>query len=39
MLTGDHQNSGNSIAKQIGLTDAKGNFYQKIKYQPKKRYY
>lgn len=25
MLTGDHQNVGNSIAKQIGLTEAKGN--------------
>lgn len=25
MLTGDHQNVGESIAKQIGLTEAKGN--------------
>jgi Cd2+/Zn2+-exporting ATPase len=25
MLTGDHQNVGNAIAKQIGLTEAKGN--------------
>mgnify|MGYP003624498362 FL=1 len=25
MLTGDHQNVGDSIAKQIGLTEAKGN--------------
>lgn len=25
MLTGDHQNVANSIAKQIGLTEAKGN--------------
>ena len=25
MLTGDHQNVGNSIAQQIGLTEAKGN--------------
>lgn len=25
MLTGDHQNLGNAIAKQIGLTEAKGN--------------
>lgn len=25
MLTGDHQNVGNSIARQIGLTEAKGN--------------
>ncbi|GGH36379.1 ATPase [Mangrovimonas yunxiaonensis] len=25
MLTGDHQHVGNSIAKQIGLTEAKGN--------------
>ena len=25
MLTGDHQNVGNAIAKQIGLTDVKGN--------------
>ncbi|WP_026808926.1 heavy metal translocating P-type ATPase [Arenibacter latericius] len=25
MLTGDHQRVGDSIAKQIGLTDAKGN--------------
>lgn len=25
MLTGDHQNIGDSIAKQIGLTQAKGN--------------
>ncbi len=25
MLTGDHQNVGDSIAKQIGLTQAKGN--------------
>lgn len=25
MLTGDHQNVGNSIAKQIGLTEVKGN--------------
>lgn len=25
MLTGDHQNVGNTIAKQIGLTEAKGN--------------
>ena len=25
MLTGDHQNVGDAIAKQIGLTEAKGN--------------
>lgn len=25
MLTGDHQNVGNAIAKQIGLSEAKGN--------------
>ena len=25
MLTGDHQNVGNAIAKQIGLTDARGD--------------
>jgi len=25
MLTGDHQNVGNAIASQIGLTDARGN--------------
>jgi Cd2+/Zn2+-exporting ATPase len=25
MLTGDHQNVGDTIAKQIGLTEAKGN--------------
>jgi len=25
MLTGDHQNVGDSIARQIGLTEAKGN--------------
>lgn len=25
MLTGDHQNVGNTIAKQIGLTEVKGN--------------
>lgn len=25
MLTGDHQNVGNAIAKEIGLTEAKGN--------------
>ena len=25
MLTGDHQNVGNAIAQQIGLTEAKGN--------------
>ena len=25
MLTGDHQNVGNAIAKQIGLTEARGN--------------
>lgn len=25
MLTGDHQNVGNAIAKQIGLTEVKGN--------------
>ena len=25
MLTGDHQNVGDSIAKQIGLTEARGN--------------
>ncbi|AOW21396.1 heavy metal translocating P-type ATPase [Urechidicola croceus] len=25
MLTGDHQNVGNTIAKQIGLTEARGN--------------
>ena len=25
MLTGDHQNVGNAIAKKIGLTEAKGN--------------
>lgn len=25
ILTGDHQNVGNTIAKQIGLTEVKGN--------------
>ncbi|WP_420572907.1 heavy metal translocating P-type ATPase [Kordia sp.] len=31
MLTGDHQNVGDAIAKQIGLTEAKGNLLPKDK--------
>lgn len=42
MLTGDHQNVGDSIAKQIGLTEAKGNLLPEDKVKAilelKKRY-
>lgn len=37
MLTGDHQNVGDSIAKQIGLTEAKGNLMPEDKVEAVKK--
>ena len=37
MLTGDHQNVGDSIAKQIGLTEAKGNLLPEDKVEAVKK--
>ncbi|HLV14836.1 MAG TPA: heavy metal translocating P-type ATPase [Xanthomarina sp.] len=37
MLTGDHQNVGDTIAKQIGLTEAKGNLLPEDKVEAVKK--
>src|SRR5690554_231525 len=37
MLTGDHQNVGDSIARQIGLTEAKGNLLPEDKVEAVKK--